>query len=286
MARSMWSGVISFGLVAIPVKLHTATETHGMAFHQLHDKCESRIKERRWCPTCDEEVDWDNVVKGFEYKKGEYVVLTPEDFERLPLPSKDTIEVNSFVALEEIDPIYFDSTYYVDAGEKGAAKPYTLLHNVMESKKVVALATVTFRNKERICALRPMNGFISLHTLLYEDEVKENDAKKLSVSLTKVEKDMASSLVESMTDSFKPEKFKDNYQVALKKLVQAKLKGKEIEPAEIPASTHASDLMEMLQRSLDKNKGGRKKTASKRSSAKSASGKTTSRKSTRKKKAA
>lgn len=158
-----------------------------------------------------------------------------------------------------------------------------------KQKKLVALATVTFRNKERVCALRPMNGFIALHTLLYEDEVKEIDAKKISVSLTKGEKDMAESLVNSMTDSFKPKKFKDNYQAALKKLVQAKLKGKELEPEEIPASTHAGDLMEMLQRSLDQNKSVSTKSSSgtkKRGKTSLASSGKVRKKTTRRKKAA
>src|ERR1700712_450298 len=132
MARSMWSGVISFGLVTIPVKLHTATESHNVSFHQLHEKCDTRIKEQRYCPHCDQVVKWEEIVKGYEYTKGKYVDLTDEDFEKLPLPSKHTIDVSSFVEESEIDPIYFDSLYYVEVGDKAAAKPYKLLLDAME----------------------------------------------------------------------------------------------------------------------------------------------------------
>src|SRR6516162_6138359 len=111
MARAIWSGIITFGLVSIPVKLYSATENRDISFHQLHDKCKTRIKEQRWCPTCERTIDWEEVQKGFEYAKGEYVIVTPEDLEKLPLPSKQTIAVQAFVKLSDIDPVYFEKSY-------------------------------------------------------------------------------------------------------------------------------------------------------------------------------
>ncbi len=264
MARAMWSGVVSFGMVTIPVKLHSATESHNVSFHLLHEKCDTRIKEQRWCPHCDEQVDWEDVVKGFEYSKGKYVELTSEDFEKLPLPSKHTIDVASFVALEKVDPIYYDSTYYISV-DSAAQKPYKLLIDVMEKQQVVGIATITFRNKERLCALRPMDGKLALQTLLYEDELRENPAKKpTSVKVSAQEKKMAETLINALTEKeFEPSKFKDKYQSALKKLIQAKLKGKELKEIKQSEPTNVTDLMEALRASLESASKGGKKSAAK-----------------------
>src|SRR5262245_51072055 len=136
MARSMWTGIISFGLVSIPVKLYKATESKGIAFHMLHDKCNTRIQEKRWCPECDREVEWEEVTKGFEYSKGEYVLLTDEDFAKLPLPSKKIVNISSFVDMAEVDPIYHDKTYFLEP-EKMASKSYTLLYESLRRQKMV-----------------------------------------------------------------------------------------------------------------------------------------------------
>lgn len=262
MARAMWSGVVSFGMVTIPVKLHTATESHNVSFHLLHEKCDTRIKEQRWCPHCDEQVEWEDVVKGFEYSKGEYIELTPEDFEKLPLPSKHTIDVASFVDLDKINPIYYDSTYYISV-DGAAQKPYKLLLDVMEKQHVAGIATITFRNKERLCALRPMEGKLTLQTLLYEDELRKNPASKPSaVKVSAQEKKMAETLINALTEKeFDPSKFKDKYQNALKKLIQAKLKGKELKEIKPNEPTNVTDLMEALRASLEGAKKGGKKTA-------------------------
>lgn len=266
MARSMWTGVISFGMVTIPVKLFTATQSHNLAFHLLHEKCETRIKEQRWCPHCDKVVEWDDIVKGFEYRKGEYVELTEEDFDKLPLPSKHTIDLSSFVDAEEIDPILFDATYYVAIDEKGAQKAYKLLNQVMESKNVLGVATITFRNRERMCALRSIEGRLVLQTLLYEDELKENESSKpTSVQISAQEKKMAENLVTALHGAFDPGKFKDKYQAALKRLIQSKLKGTEIKEITRSEPTPVTDLMEALRASVEGTKSSgkaRKKPAS------------------------
>jgi DNA end-binding protein Ku len=285
MARAMWSGFISFGMVTIPVQLHTATESHNVSFHLLHEKCDTRIKEQRYCPHCERKVDWDEIVKGYEYTKGQYIELTDEDFEKLPLPSKHTIDVASFVDAGEIESIFFDSTYYVAVEESGAKKPYKLLMDAMESKEVVGVATITFRNKERLCALRPVEGRLQLQTLLYEDEIKKNESEKpSSVKVSAQEKKMAETLIANLTTDFDPGKFKDKYQAALKKLIQAKLKGTEIKEVAASKPTESSNLMEALRASLEKAKGGahrtaRTKAASKRTMTKGA--KTTKKKRTK-----
>jgi len=257
-------------MVTIPVKLHSATESHNVSFHLLHEKCDTRIKEQRWCPHCDEQVEWEDVVKGFEYSKGKYVELTSEDFEKLPLPSKHTIDVASFVDIEKIDPIYYDSTYYISV-DSAAQKPYKLLIDVMEKQHVAGIATITFRNKERLCALRPMDGKLTLQTLLYEDELRENPAKKpTSVKVSAQERKMAETLISALTEKeFEPSKFKDAYQSALKKLIQTKLKGKELKEVKQSEPTNVTDLMEALRASLEGATNGGKKSSSKKTTKRS-----------------
>jgi DNA end-binding protein Ku len=252
----MWTGAISFGMVTIPVKLHTATESHNIAFHQLHDTCNTRIKELRWCPHCQRKVEWEEIVKGYEQAKNEYVELTDEDFDKLPLPSKQTIDLSSFVDAAEISPLYCDSFYYIEVDEKGGQKPYKLLLQVMESQDVVGIGKVTFRNKERLCALRPINGTLGLQTLLYDDEIKPNESSKpASVSVSPQEKKMAESLVGTLKGHFEPEKFKDHYQIALKQLIQSKIKGVGLKQPKLSEPSGALDLMEALRASVDRAKG-------------------------------
>jgi DNA end-binding protein Ku len=216
MSRSMWTGVITFGMVTIPVKLHTATESHSIAFHQLHEKCDTRIKEQRFCPHCEKVVAWEDIVKGYEYAKGKYIELSDEDFQKLPLPSRHTIDVVSFVDETAVDPVYFDSIYYIELGEKSGHKAFKLLQQVMESEGVIAIGKITFRSKEKLCALRTIQGKLSLQTLLYDDEIKTNEAEKSAVSVTTSEKKMAASLIGAMKGKFDPKSFKDEYQKALK----------------------------------------------------------------------
>lgn len=257
MARAMWTGVISFGMVTIPVRLNTAIQSHDIGFHLLHAKCETRIKQQRWCPHCEENVDWDDIVKGFEYSKGQYIELTDEDFDKIPLPSKNTIDLSTFVEETDIDPIFYDSTYYISVEEKGAQKAYKLLIEAMESKKVAGIATIAFRNREHICAIRVVDGRLQLQTLLYPDEIKENETKKpTSAKVSAQEMKMAEHLVGALQGKFEPGEFKDNYEAALKKLINAKLKGKEAKEPVTSETSNVTDLMEALQASLDSAKSG------------------------------
>lgn len=263
MPRSIWNGIISFGMVGIPVKLYAATENKDISFHLLHDKCNSRIKEMKWCPHDEKKVDWDELVRGYEYAKGKYVKMTPEDFENLPLPSKHSIDVSAFVKSEEIDPIYYEKTYYLEPAE-AAKKPYTLFMRALIDKEMVAIGKITLRNKERLCALRTLGGTLMLDTLLYPDEIRVSGEEDLpKVKISKPELDMAFHLVDIMSKPFKPEEYHDEYREALKKVIEAKLEGEEyVAPPDVAPAGKVIDLMEALRASVESAKGGGRKRAS------------------------
>jgi DNA end-binding protein Ku len=259
MARAIWSGSISFGMVSIPVKLYGATESKDIRFQLLHATCGSKLQQRRWCPTDDVEVPWNEVARGFEYAKGQYVVLTDEDFEQLPLPSKHTIDLNAFVEEREIDPIFYEHSYYLEPDERGE-KPYALLLKALEEKKLSAVGSITIRKKEQLCVIRPMNGTIALETLFYPDEIREErgvDLDKVKVSERELE--MAFTLIELLKRPFDPSEYKDHYREALAQLIEAKLEGKEVVTAPPTAQTGVFDLAEALKRSVEAAKKGKPK---------------------------
>ncbi len=260
MPRAIWSGVISFGLVSIPVKLYTATDSKSLSFHMLHEKCKTRIKEQRWCPHCDKQVDYDEIVKGFEYSKGNYVVVTKEDLEELPLPSKNIINISAFVKAEEIDPLYFNGAYYLEP-EKLAQKPCALFMHAMQEKGMVALGTLALRNKERLCSLRVLGGNLIVEMLLYPDEIRVDMDKKMpAAKLSKQEMSMASSLIDMMSTDFKPQDYEDHYREALEALIKAKVDGEEtVEQPEETQPTRVVDLMEALRASVENAKSSRTK---------------------------
>ena len=261
MARAIWTGVISFGMVSIPVKLYPATESKDISFHLLHKECHTRVKQLRWCPVHDEQVEWNDTERGYEYAKGQYVVLTDEDFERLPLASKHTIELSAFVKAEEIDPIYYEKDYYLEPEEVGV-KPYALLVRALTDKDLTAIAKIAIRQKEQLCALRAQDGVIVLETLLYPDEIRQDSRPSIGdVSVSDRELGLAYALVDAMEEPFEPEKYKDEYRNALMELIQAKLQG--IEVAEAPAATPArvGDLMAALKASVEAAKKRREEPA-------------------------
>ena len=266
MARSIWNGVVSFGMVSIPVKLYTATDSKDISFNQLHKKCGSRLKQLRWCPVCEREVEYEEVERGYAYAKDEYVVLTDEDFEKLPLASKHTIELAGFVKAEDIDPIYYERSYYLEPDETGL-KPFVLLMKALQKKGLSAVAKLAIRNKERLCALRPYDGTLMLETLFYPDEVRVQKGYDLpSIKVSDKELGMASSLIDLMLEDFKPEEYKDNYREALMEIINAKLQGAQIVEAPAPPRGKVVDLMSALKASVDaaKSGGGRKVPAPKR----------------------
>ena len=158
-------------MVSIPVKLYTATESKDISFHLLHQECNSRLKQLRWCPVCEREVEWGEIIRGFEYAKDQHVIMNDEDFDKLPLPSKHAIELSAFIEADEIDPVYYEKSYYLEADEAGV-KPFALLMRSLKEKNLTAIAKIAVRNKERLCALRPLDGTLMLETLFYPDEIR------------------------------------------------------------------------------------------------------------------
>jgi len=251
MPRSIWNGLISFGMVSIPVKLFTATESKDISFRLLHRECNSRLKQLRWCPACEREVEWGETVRGYEYAKDQHVIVSDEDFDKLPLPSKRTIELAAFVKAEEIDPVYYEKSYYLEPDEVGI-KPFALLMKALNEKSLTAVAKIAVRNKERLCALRPMDGTLMLETLYYPDEIRvERGTEMPEVQVSDRELEMASTLIDLLADSFEPEKYQDEYRRALMEIIEAKLQGEEFVEAPAPAPAKVTDLMAALKASVE-----------------------------------
>ena len=261
MARAIWSGTISFGMVSIPVKLYGATESKDISFHLLHKTCGTRLKQVRWCPTDEEEVPWNETVRGYEYAKDQYVTLTEEDFEKLPLPSKHTIDLSAFVKEEEIDPVFYERSYFLAPGER-AEKAYALLLRALEEKALTAIATITIRKKEQLCALRPKDGGLMLETLYYPDEVRAAPETDLGRSrISEREMDMAFALIDLLRKPFDPEEYKDHYREALEKVIDAKLEGREVVSAPAAKEARVIDLADALRRSVEAAKKGKPRAA-------------------------
>ncbi len=281
MPRTMWKGAISFGLVSIPVRLYPATEEKTLRFNQLHDKDHGRIKYQRVCSICGEEVPYEHIVKGYEYEKGKYVVLEDEDFEAVPVQSSRAIDIVQFVALDEIDPIYFQKSYYLVPEETGI-KPYNLLREAMSEDGRVAVAKVAIREKEHLATLRFKDNVFLLETMYWPDEIRAADFEELDqeVEVRPQEVQMARSLIENLTEEFKPGEFRDEYREALLGVVEKKVAGEEIEVVPEPEATRVVDLMDALKASVDATK---KKAATPK---KAATRKATGRQATREKKRA
>ncbi len=250
MPRAMWKGAISFGLVSVPVGLYTATEEKSLHFNQLHDEDFGRIKYQRVCSKCGEMVDFEHIVKGYEYEKDKYVVLTDEDFDAVPVESSKAIDIVQFVDLADIDPIYFQKSYYLVPEETGL-KAYTLLRRAMEEDGRVAIAKVAFREKEHLAALRFKDNVFVLETMFWPDEIRAADFEILDkkVQIRDQEVQMAKSLIDNLTEAFKPDAFKDEYRDALLDIVEKKVSGEEIEVVPEPEPTKVVDLMEALKAS-------------------------------------
>jgi len=258
MPRSIWNGVISFGMVSIPVKLFTGTESKDISFNQLHRDDNVRIKMMRWCPEDNRAVEMSEIVRGYEYARDQYVILTEEDFEKLPLASKHTIELAQFVDAEEIDPVFYEKTYYLEPDEKGV-KPFALLMRALKEKGLTAVAKIAIRNKERLCALRRVDGTLVLETLFYPDEIRvERGTEVPEVEVSDRELEMAFTLIDLLHEPFAPEKFTDEYREALMKLIDAKLEGEELAVV-TPQPAKVVDLMTALKASVaaaQKRRGG------------------------------
>ena len=251
MPRPIWRGAISFGMVSIPVRLYTATESKDVSFRQLDREDRSRVRQLRWNMELDREVPYDQIVRGYEYAKDRYVVLENEDFDRLPLPSKRTISIKAFVQLEEIDPAYHEKAYYLEPDEAGA-KPFALLVRALEAKGLVAVAQVAIRNKERLCALRAGENRILLETLYYPDEIRTAQLEPLDLAeVSEDELAMAFTLIGMLEKPFAPEEYHDEYREALMAVINAKLEGVELAEAAEPETAKIVDLMAALRASVE-----------------------------------
>jgi DNA end-binding protein Ku len=258
MPRPIWKGAITFGMISIPVKLFGATESKDLAFNTLHKECKSRLKQKRWCPVDEREVFPDEVVKAFEYSKDSYVEILDEDLESLPVPSKHTIELTSFANQSEIDPVYFERTYWLEPEEIGA-KAYALLLRALKTKQVSGVAKIALRNKESLCVLRASdNNLIMLETLYYPDEIRTADIPAApDVLVSPPELAMALSLVEMLQEEFDPKKYQDQYRAALLDMIEAKRNGSEVVATPEAPLPRTVDLMAALKASLEAAKKGK-----------------------------
>jgi DNA end-binding protein Ku len=281
--RSMWKGAVSFGLVMIPVKLYAATETKDIAFRQVHREDGGRIRFRRFCSLDDQEVPYEDVAKGYELADGEMIVLSEEDMAELPLPSTRNIEVVQFTPADQLDPILFNRSYYIEPEGPGA-RAYCLLRDALEESGKVAIAQVALRQRESLAIVRSRDGVLVLETLLWPDEVRVADFSFLdeNIEVRPQELRMASSLIESMTVDFDPAEYHDGYREALQQLIEAKIEGREVvEPQEPAATAEApSSLADALRASLEAAKAGAAKAGAKTGAANTGSGKSGSAKQT------
>jgi DNA end-binding protein Ku len=270
MPRAMWKGAISFGLVSIPVGLFPATEEKSLRFNQLHDKDHGRIKYQRICAKCGEEVSFEHIVKGYEYEKDKYVVMEDEDFDAVPVESSRAIDILQFVDIDEIDPLYYQKSYYLVPEETGV-KAYTLLRKAMQADGRVAIAKVAFRDKEHLAALRFKDDVFVLETMYWPDEIRaaEFDTLAKDVSVRQQEVQMAKSLIDNLTGEFKPDEYRDEYREALLGIVEKKVAGEEIEVMPEAEPTRVVDLMEALKASVEatKKKAAPRKAASRKKAA-------------------
>lgn len=258
MPRPIWKGAITFGMISIPVRLYGATESKDLAFNTLHRECKSRLKQKRWCPVHDREVTADEVTRAFEYVKDQYIEIEDEDLEKLPIPSKHTIELTSFVKQAEVDPVYFERTYYLEPEQVGL-KPYALLMKALKTKEVSAVAKIALRNKESLCVLRPgQNNTLMLETLFYPDEIRTQDLEGApEVLVSQPELNMALSLVEMLQEPFDPRKYHDDYRSALLEVIEAKRSGQELVATPEAPLPKTVDLMAALKASLEAARKGK-----------------------------
>ena len=269
MARAIWKGSISFGLVNIPIALYPATRREELKFRLLRKSDLSPVNYKRVAEKDGKEVSWDQIVKGYEYEKGKYVVLKDEDFERVDLEATQTVDIQDFVEQEEIDPIFFYKPYYLEP-QKGGDKAYALLRDALKDSGKVGIAKVVIKTREYLAGVKPEDGVLVLELMHFADELadpgKLNVPKKTEVG--KREMNMAKSLIDSMSSKWNPEKFKDDYREALMEVIEEKVEagGKEIEekPQKASKPTKVIDLVSVLQKSLEHTGGKKKATAKSR----------------------
>lgn len=267
MPATVWRGYISFGLVSFPVRLFSAARAEAVHFHLLHKKDLSRVKEVWFCAEEDKPVDRAELAKGYETSKGNYVVVEDEELKRIAPPTASTMDIIQFVESDEVDPIYFEHSYYVGPGDN-LDKPYALFFEALKQTGYAAIAKLTMHGREHVVLIRPSSGGLLLHTLFYSNELHEAKRQTASAKLdvSRKELDLAKSLVKQLAAPFKPDEFEDTYRKNVEKLIDQKKKGKPVTLAEPRRKAPVIDLMEALQRSLKNSSGSAKETKSKKAS--------------------
>jgi DNA end-binding protein Ku len=270
MPRSIWNGTITFGLLSVPIKVHSAIEDRTVHFHQVHAKDGSRIKQKRICSKEGKEVPYKEVAKGYEVRKGEYILLSQEEINAAAGEQSRLVEIEEFVCADDIDPVFYNRAYYLGAGD-GGEDAYRLLHDALMRSKRAGIGRWVFHNREYLVAIRPLDGVLAMHTMVFADELVKAgslDIDTPSKKPAKKEIEMAARLVDALHERFRPGSFKDTYRERVLDLIKRKAKGEEIEIPEPEQPEQTADLMAALEASLSSS-GKRKRTA--RSGAKSGS---------------
>jgi DNA end-binding protein Ku len=254
MPRSMWKGVVSFGMVSIPIRLYNATEsTSKVSFRQLCPDHKAPISYKRWCSEGDHEVSFGEILKGYEVGKDRYVIIDDKDLDNLPLATAHSIDIEEFVPTDDVEPgLYFKNAYYMEPEELGK-KPYQLLRKALETTGRMAIAKIALRDREHLAALHPNGAGILMNTLNWPDEIRSAEGLKGlegDVKINPKELEMAKALIESLADTFDPSRYKDEYREAVMKVVQAKVDGEVIEFPSVPQTAKVMDLMEALRASV------------------------------------
>ena len=253
MPASVWTGYLTFGLISMPVRLFSGARGEHVSFHMLHREDLSRVKQQLYCPVDDKVIERSDTVKGYEYRKGEYVVVEPDEIKKIEPRTAKAMEILEFVDADEVDPLYFESSYYL-APEEAGRRPYALLARAMKETNYVAIAKLTMHNREYTVFLRPYEEGLMLHTMYYEEEVRRMESFGTEgIELKDAEVKVAHQLIEALAAEFDPAKYHDTFQENLKKLIQARLEGKEVTVVEKPQKmAPVTDLMAALKESLSR----------------------------------
>ena len=259
MAASVWTGYLTFGLISMPVRLFSGARSTRVSFHMLHRDDHTRVKQQLYCPADEKVIDRSEVVKGYEYRKGEYVIVEPEELKKIEPKTAKAMEILEFVKQDEIDPIYFESSYYLMPDEAGK-KHYALHTRALEETGYVAIAKLAMHNREYTVFLRPYNGGLMLHTMYYQDEIRSlPDFGEDHAHLKDAEIKVAHQLIQALAAEWEPTKYYDTFQENVKKLIKAHMEGKEITPVEKPRKAAVPvDLMAALKQSLAQMEGKKK----------------------------
>ena len=263
--RAMWKGNISFALVSIPISLFSATRRNELSFHYLHKKDMSPVSYKRFCDTEDVEVPWEEITRGYEYEKGQYVEITDEELEQADIELTKTIQIIEFVREEEIDPLFFDKPYYLEP-QKGGDRAYALMREALAESKKVGIAKVVLKSREHLAAVKTVGDMMTLQTMRFAHEIVETDSLSLpkKTDISKKEMDLANTLIDTMSDKFDPKKYKDEYYDKVMEIIQLKVAG--VSPAapaaKVPGPAKVVDLMEILKQSLSETKKIKKEHAS------------------------